>query len=116
MQKRRMDDLSTPHGRFAYARQHLANIRSAAEAAKRLRMKYPTYASHENGSRGFGPEEAAFYAKAYKIDREWLVWGVGNPRGASIVDKIAQLTPDRRKLAESHIDWLRAEQEKDRSN
>lgn len=110
----RMTDVSTPHGRLAYARRHLAGIKSAADAAKKLRMAYPTYASHENGSRGFGPEEAAEYARAYKIDREWLVWGVGNPRGPSIIDKIAQLDPERRRLAESHIEWLAAEQAKER--
>ena len=109
-----MPDLSTPHGRLAYARQALAGLRSAADAARRLRVPYPTYASHENGSRGFGPEEADLYARTFKVDREWLVWGIGNPRGPSIVDKIAQLDPDRRKLAESYLDWLHAEQAKDR--
>jgi hypothetical protein len=109
-----MSDLSTPHGRLAYARAHLAGLRSAADAARRLRVAYPTYASHENGSRGFGPEEAFHYARTFKVDREWLVWGVGNPRGPSITDKLAQLDPDRRRLAESHIDWLAAEQAKER--
>lgn len=111
----RMADLSTPHGRLTHARMHLARLKSAAEAARRLKVPYPTYAAHENGSRGFGPEEADLYAKAFKIDREWLVWGVGNPRGPSIMDKIAQLDPDRRKAAESHIDWLHSEQQKERS-
>ena len=110
----RMTDLSTPHGRLAYARQHLAGLRSAADAARKLRVAYPTYAAHENGSRGFGPEEAYLYARTFKIDREWLVWGVGNPRGPSIIDKLAQLDPERRRLAESHIDWLASQQAKER--
>lgn len=114
MQNMRMADLSTPHGRLTHARMHLAKLKSAADAARKLKLPYPTYASHENGSRGFGPEEADFYARSFKIDREWLVWGVGNPRGPSIIDKIAQLDPERRRLAESHIEWLAAEQAKER--
>lgn len=110
----RMDDLDTPHGRLTYARRRLAGLKSAADGARRLRVPYPTYAAHENGTRGFGPEEADLYARTFKVDREWLVWGVGNPRGPSIMDKIAQLDPDRRKAAESHIDWLHAEQSKER--
>lgn len=109
-----MPDLSTPHGRLAYARRHLAKIESAAEAARKLRLKYATYAAHENGTRGMGADEAARYAKAYKIDREWLVWGTGNPRGASIMDKMAQLDPERRMAAESHIEWLLSQQAKTR--
>lgn len=111
----RMADLTTPHGRLVHARHRLAGLKSAAEAARKLRVPYPTYAAHENGTRGYGPEEADLYARTYKVDREWLVWGIGNPRGPSIVDKLAQLDPDRRKAAESHIDWLRAEQEKDQN-
>jgi len=110
----RMDDLDTPHGRLIYARRRLAGLKSAADGARKLRLPYPTYAAHENGTRGFGPEEADLYARAYKVDREWLVWGVGNPRGMSIMDKIAQLDPDRRRLAESHIDWLASQQSKER--
>lgn len=112
----RMPDLSTPHGRLVHARHRLAGVKSAAEASRLLRVAYPTYAAHENGTRGYGPEEADRYAKAFKVDREWLVWGVGNPRGPSVVDKLAQLTPDRRKAAESHIDWQLSEQAKERED
>ena len=37
----------------------------------------------------------------------------GNPRGASIMDKLGQLTPERRKAAESHIEWQLSEQAKE---
>lgn len=116
MQTIRMVDLSEPHLRLRYARKHLAKIESAAEAARKLRLPYATYAAHENGTRGFGPEEAAFYAKSFKIDREWLVWGTGNPRGLSIVDMLAQLEPARRRAVESHIEWELAEQAKKRQD
>jgi hypothetical protein len=111
-----MTDLTTPHGRLAYARGTLAGLRSAADAARKLRMAYPTYAAHENGTRAFGPEEAYIYARTFKVDREWLVWGVGNPRGPSIMDKILQLDPERRKAAESHIEWLAEQQSKERNS
>lgn len=113
MQKRRMPDFDTPHGRLRYARETLAKIGSAAEASRKLRMQYPTYAAHENGTRGIKPHEVEKYAKAFKVDREWLLWGTGNPRGASIMDKLGQLTPERRKAAESHIEWQLAEQAKE---
>ena len=113
MQKRRMPDFDTPHGRLRYARETLAKIGSAAEAARKLRMQYPTHAAHENGSRGIKPHEVERYAKAFKVDREWLLWGTGNPRGASILDKLGQLTPERRKAAEGHIEWLLSQQAKD---
>ena len=89
MQSIHMADLDTPHGRLAHARLRLAKIKSAAAASRLLKIPYPTYAAHENGTRGFGPEEADLYARTFKIDREWLVWGIGSPRGPSIVDKLA---------------------------
>lgn len=49
-----------------------ARYGSAVEAAAALGVEYPTYAAHENGSRKFDLETAAFYARKYKVSLDWL--------------------------------------------
>lgn len=64
-----------------------ARIKTAAEAAKRLRIERPTYYGHENGSRGFDAQEARFYAKAYKVRELWLLHGhAGGKAGIGVKD------------------------------
>ncbi len=50
-----------------------AGFSTAAAAARRLGVAYPTYAAHENGSRGIGNEELLAYAKAFKVEASWLL-------------------------------------------
>lgn len=50
-------------------------IDGAAEAARRLRVRYQTYAAHENGSRGLN-RRAKLYAAFYGVRVEWLLYGI----------------------------------------
>ena len=55
-----------------------------------------------------------FTLESIKLTGNGLSGALGTRAGHLFIDKLAQLTPDRRKAAESHIDWLMAEQEKER--
>lgn len=55
-----------------------AKYPSAREAAESLGWVYPTYSSHENGSRGIPLEEIPKYARAFGVKREWLAFGIGD--------------------------------------
>lgn len=90
-----MMDMST---RLRRARQ-AAGYDTAADAARALGMKPPTYAGHENGSRRFGPEEAALYARRLKVSPEWLLYGTGRgPDGGMhelhVVPEGSEFTPE----------------------
>jgi len=67
------------HDRLRKARMG-AGLKSAAIAAEKHHWNYPTYAGHENGSRGFRSETAQTYAKAFKVPLEWLITGDGDLR------------------------------------
>lgn len=54
-----------------------AGFANASEAAKSLGMKYPTYAGHENGTRGIG-RAAEKYARRYGVSLDWLLRGIGD--------------------------------------
>lgn len=56
-----------------------AGFESAVRAAERFGWKYPTYAGHENGSRGLRADALRSYAKAFKVDPAWLLTGIGTP-------------------------------------
>lgn len=64
-----------------------AGFRSASEAAKELGWTPPTYAAHENGTRGFGIDLVELYAKAFNADPVWLAFGISAGR-----DKIANIS------------------------
>ncbi|THK33989.1 S24 family peptidase [Ensifer sp. MPMI2T] len=64
----------TPASRLREARMK-ANFASASAAARRIGAKVATYTAHENGGRDFGREEALFYAKHFKVDPAWLMFG-----------------------------------------
>lgn len=51
-----------------------AGYRFAREAAEALGVKYPTYASHENGSRDQS-KEIGLYARRFKVTTDWLLTG-----------------------------------------
>lgn len=53
-----------------------AGFATATEAAKALGMKYPTYAGHENGSRGV-VRGALTYSRRFRVSLDWLLAGRG---------------------------------------
>lgn len=69
--------MSDPNERLTSARKD-AGFKSAAEAAERFGWKYPTYAGHENGSRGLTVEAARDYSRAFRTTPEWLLFGTGS--------------------------------------
>lgn len=56
-----------------------AGYASAREAAARIGVKYDTYAQHENGIRGFPADRAETYARAFRVDVSWLLFGDSAP-------------------------------------
>jgi len=70
--------------RLREARQK-AKIDSAAEAARRFGWNPNTYASHENGNRGFSRSAARQYASAYKVPLAWLLNGSSEPATVEVV-------------------------------
>jgi phage repressor protein C with HTH and peptisase S24 domain len=60
-----------------------AGFENATEAAERFGWKPPTYLGHENGSRGFSADTAAAYGAAFRVRPAWLLFGTGEPGGAS---------------------------------
>ncbi|SFG92599.1 Helix-turn-helix [Methylobacterium gossipiicola] len=64
------------HGRLKDARQR--HYRTAKEAAEALGSPYGTYSGHESGSRGFSNEEAARYARFFRVRLDWLLFGTGS--------------------------------------
>lgn len=64
----------TPASRLRQARID-AKFTSASEAARRMGVKVVTYTAHENGGRDFNREDAIRYAKHYKVDPAWLMFG-----------------------------------------
>ena len=59
-----------------------AGFSTAREAAARIGVKYDTYAQHENGIRGFPADRAETYARAFKVDVSWLLFGETAPAPA----------------------------------
>lgn len=76
-----MDDTAKIGERLKLAREH-AGFATATAAAESLGVKYPTYAGHENGSRGV-VRAAERYARRYRVSLDWLLRGVGAGPGES---------------------------------
>ncbi|PHR54567.1 MAG: hypothetical protein COA43_16345 [Robiginitomaculum sp.] len=53
----------------------MAGYRSARAAATALKARPATYAAHENGSRGFGIDDARRYAKLFSVSPGWILTG-----------------------------------------
>lgn len=70
-----------------------AGYANAREAVAALGVEYPTYASHENGTRKFDIEMAALYARRFKVSLDWLIAGRGSvfEAGPSIVPVVGYL-------------------------
>lgn len=83
-----------------------AGYKTAKAAAERLAIPYPTYAGHENGSRGILPDEAAKYAKTFKVRPEWILFGeIGPEPLTSTSDPQPPLAPIV-KAIEDYLDGL----------
>lgn len=66
--------MSSPSERLRLARKN-AGFDSAAAAARAMGISEPTYAGHENGSRGIPAAKAAKYARAFKVTPEYIIYG-----------------------------------------
>ena len=64
------------HERLSIARER-AGYASAADAARALGVKEPTYYSHENGSSGLRASVAEKYARKFRVSLTWLLTGQG---------------------------------------
>lgn len=85
----------------------LAGYSSAREAAENhLRMPYGTYIGHENGHRGFTAKEARNYAKKYKVNLLWLVFGIGDARTVSLDQKISELPEHKQREIARYIEFV----------
>gem|GEM_PF-5087370 len=107
MQNALMDDFGK---RLIQARERKGM--NAKDAAKALRMPYPTYKAHENGSRG-GRRHAEKYAKFYAVNLKWLLTGQGSLKGDPIVEIVEGLPPDAQNYALSFLTKLRDAHKKD---
>lgn len=66
-----------------------AGYADAAEAAAALGVPYPTYAGHENASRGVRPEAASKYARRFRVSLDWLLEGRGaGPGSGPVADRV----------------------------
>lgn len=75
--------MSDVHERLVISRER-AGFDSAADAARALGVKLPTYYSHENGTGGLRASVAERYARKFKVSLDWLLTGRGemSPDGA----------------------------------
>jgi DNA-binding XRE family transcriptional regulator len=99
--------MSNPSDRLVKARIRL--YATAADAARALGMQYPTYAAHENGSRGFS-DNLDRYARAFKVRAEWLRSGMEPMKSGEqppIVAKLEELPPEKRKQVFEYIEFLK---------
>lgn len=55
-----------------------AGYATVADAARSMGVKYPTYASHENGNAGVRHSVAEKYARKFRVSLEWLLTGRGD--------------------------------------
>jgi len=92
-------------GRLAAARRH-AGYLTVADAARSLGVKYPTYASHENGSAGIRHPVAETYARKFKVSLEWLLTGRGSmlPNGVASAEMEVSGLPVHGSIQAGH--WL----------
>jgi hypothetical protein len=60
----------------------LADYETGTAAAQRFGWTVSTYLGHENGSRQYGPADAARYARAFRCRAPWLLFGGSMDEGA----------------------------------
>ncbi|MEM8580711.1 MAG: hypothetical protein AAGF50_05895 [Pseudomonadota bacterium] len=86
--------------RLKLARQR-AGFATAAEAANAFGWKYPTYAGHENSTRGFRVETGRQYAIAFRVNEAWLMLG----RGEMVSSVNGQLNYTDMSFSEKGVTW-----------
>ena len=91
-----------PHDRLRAARVH-AGYPSAAAAARAFGWGGETYKSHEAGTRGIKVDVAATYARALRVDPEWILYGRNPPRWQGVAP-VADLQAIRTSVF-PEIDW-----------
>lgn len=95
----RMTD--TPNARLRIAREK-AGYATATDAAEALGISRSTYIGHENGHRGFPAKKAPLYARRFKVDEQWLLFGKGEgPTGKIESPNVPTLDELARMLAEA---------------
>ncbi len=82
------------HSRLREAR-IAAGFKSSADAARSLGVSPPTYAHHENGTRGFRDDAARLYARRFKVSVEWLLFGNGDMSSSNAEDSSILLFPQK---------------------
>ena len=80
------------HDRLKLARKQ-ANFSSASAAAEDMAVPVSTYLAHENGNRGFKPDDAAKYAQRFGISASWLLYGRGPMKDDAMKEN--EMKPDR---------------------
>lgn len=93
--------------RLVFARKQ-AGYDTARSAAEALGVPYPTYAGHENGSRGF-LHSAGRYALFFKVRSQWLWEGVGPIKPGQqhpVVELYERIPPEKRAEALDYLSYL----------
>lgn len=106
--------METPATRLRRAREK-AGYETPTAAAAAFGWAYPTYAGHENGSRGMRPDALMRYAKAFRVSPAWLLDGTEDgkaqpkprPEGFAEPDVAPYAPPDTRS-AKSMTDIVKA--------
>lgn len=105
--------METPATRLRRAREN-AGYESPTAAAAAFGWPYPTYAGHENGSRGMRPDALLRYAKAFRVSPAWLLDGTdsGKPKPQTKVagfgePDVAPYSPPDTRSAKSMTDIIR---------
>ena len=98
--------MKTPADRLLEARRD-AGYDSVADVCRAFGWSYPTYAGHENGSRGITAAAAEKYSKAFNVSLEWLLTGKAPTESAEIVDIFSRiLDPAKRAQAKDYLKYL----------
>lgn len=90
------------HERLALARER-RGYESAKDAAEAMGVKYPTYAAHENGTRGIRREDVARYAKFFGVGVAWLEFGVGDDGAPETSSKERSLKAHLLEIKNDHV-------------
>lgn len=74
--------METPADRLKQAREK-AGYENAKDAALAMGLAVPTYIQHENGTRGYPATKAERYARFFKVQPEWLLYGKKSAKPAA---------------------------------
>ena len=84
-----------------------AGFETAAAAAERFEWPVGAYRHHENGTRGFGPDAARKYGRAFKVKPGWLLGWDG------VDEKLTDLPTDNRLVVNGAVEagvWRQSEE------